>query len=247
MRKKDPSRRYSPIFRRTRRRCARRRSTPKPSIPSRAMLRARSSCMRGRGVRSQWEPDRLARSLRWRQDRTQRSTVLSATGASSQLRVWGKVAAASTSIQNGFEYQYEATADAASEYAKARAELDPLASESQAASGRAVRSRRRSAWRCVEHAHRCAAARFARCRGPRGGSRPRSGVYRVRKLIRALDGASWGARAAVSSATLLAEPANEGANVVSSLLDGLSGEGGQAVGVLGRGARLLVCIALGVC
>ena len=85
MRKKDPSRRCSPIFRRTRRRCARRRSTPKPSIPSRAMLRARSLCMRGRGVRSQWEPDRLARSLRWRQDRT-----LSATGASSQLRVWGR-------------------------------------------------------------------------------------------------------------------------------------------------------------
>ncbi|MFR3090639.1 MAG: hypothetical protein ACLTMP_01900 [Eggerthella lenta] len=41
----------------------------------------------------------------------------------------GKVAAASSSIDNGFEYHYEAVAKAAGEYEEARAELDPLADE----------------------------------------------------------------------------------------------------------------------
>ncbi len=38
----------------------------------------------------------------------------------------GKVAAASSSIQNGFEYHYNEVAKAADEYQKAREELDPL-------------------------------------------------------------------------------------------------------------------------
>lgn len=144
----------------------------------------------------------------------------------------GKVAAASTSIQNGFEYQYEATADAASEYAKARAELDPLASE--------VKQQAGGLFDRVEEA-------LGAVSGMRIDARPPGSLGVVVLAVdRGREAASTGfessfvrstgilgARAAVSSATLLAEPANEGANVVSSLLDGLSGEGGQAVGVLG--------------
>ena len=41
----------------------------------------------------------------------------------------GAGVAASSSIDNGFEYHYEAVAKAAGEYEEARAELDPLADE----------------------------------------------------------------------------------------------------------------------
>ena len=43
----------------------------------------------------------------------------------------GKVAAASSSIQNGFEYHYNEVAKAADEYQKARKELDPLSQQAK--------------------------------------------------------------------------------------------------------------------
>lgn len=144
----------------------------------------------------------------------------------------GKVAAASTSIPNGFEYHYEAVADAADEYAKARAELDPLASEvKRQASGLLDR---------VGEALGAASDMRIDARPPGSFGVVVLAVDRGREAVSAGFESSFvhsagmlGARVAVSSATLLAEPANEGANVVSSLLDGLSREGGQAVGAFG--------------
>lgn len=144
----------------------------------------------------------------------------------------GKVAAASTSIQNGFEYHYEAVADAADEYAKARAELDPLASEVKRQAG--------GLFDRVGEALGAASGMRIDARPPgslgvvvlavdRGREAASSGFES--SFVRSTG--TLGARAAVSAATLLAEPGDEGANVVSSLLDGLSGEGGQAVGALG--------------
>ena len=46
-------------------------------------------------------------------------------------------------------------------------------------------------------------------------------------------GGALGARAAVSAATLVADSSDEGATAVSSLLDGVKGQGGAAVGALG--------------
>lgn len=47
----------------------------------------------------------------------------------------GKVAAASSSIQNGFEYHYNEVAKAADEYQKARQELDPLSQQAKDMAG----------------------------------------------------------------------------------------------------------------
>ena len=144
----------------------------------------------------------------------------------------GKVAAASTSIQNGFEYHYEAVADAADEYVQARAELDPLTAE--------VKRRAGGLFDRVGEALGAAASMRIDARPPGalgavvlvvnvGRDVPSSGFES--SFVRATG--SLGARAAVSSATLVAEPANEGANVISSLLDGLADGGGAAVGALG--------------
>ncbi|OUO92127.1 molybdenum cofactor biosynthesis enzyme [Gordonibacter sp. An230] len=142
----------------------------------------------------------------------------------------GKVAAASASIDNGFEYHYEKVAEAAEDYERARAVLDPLSAE--------VRERAGGLLDRLGEA-------FGSVAGMRIDARPPGGLGVI--VLAACTGSSetaWagpfvqpagtlGARAAVSAATLVAEPAGEGASVVSSLLDGLRGDGGAAVGALG--------------
>ncbi len=144
----------------------------------------------------------------------------------------GKVAAASTSIENGFEYHYGKVAEAAEEYRKARDELDPLAAE--------VRERAGGLFDRVGEA-------FGEAAGMRIDARPPGalGVVALVASTGATDGArGWespfvrsagtlGTRAAVSAATLVADPSGEGGSVVSSLLDGLADQGGAAVGALG--------------
>ncbi len=144
----------------------------------------------------------------------------------------GKVAAASTSIENGFEYHYDAVADAADEYAEARADLDPLTAEVKRQAGGLLDR--------VKEALGAAASMRIDARPPGslgaialvvnvGRDAPSSGFES--SFVRASG--MLGTRAAVSAATLVAEPANEGANVVTSLLDGFADRGGTAVGVLG--------------
>ncbi len=144
----------------------------------------------------------------------------------------GKVAAASTSIQNGFEYHYEAVAQAADEYQEARAKLDPLAAEVKGKAGGLLE-------RCRDVLQRAGGMRIDAAPPGRFGV-----VAFVANTAAAAastgfasgyvhEAGSLGVRAAVSAATLLAEPSDEGRSVVSSLLDGLREEGGAAVGALG--------------
>ena len=144
----------------------------------------------------------------------------------------GKVAAASTSIENGFEYHYEAVAQAADDYRKARAELDPLAAEVKGKAGGLLDGcldvLRRAADMRIDAAPpgRFGAVAFAANANAAAASPGfASGFVR--------EAGELGARAAVSAATLLAEPSDEGKNVVSSLLDGLRERGGAATGALG--------------
>lgn len=81
----------------------------------------------------------------------------------------GSVASASTSIDNGFEYHYDAVAQAAADYQKARADAEPL---SRAAKGKAEGPFGRGSGR----ARRC-----GRLPHQSGSSRS-GGVHRLRRL-----------------------------------------------------------------
>lgn len=144
----------------------------------------------------------------------------------------GKVAAASSSIDNGFEYHYEAVAAAADDYVKARAALDPLSHEVK-----------RRAGGLLEQVKKALGA----VAGKRISAQP-PGWYGVIALVAntgsvaASDGfessfvggaGTLGTRAAVSAATLVADASEDGSTVVSSLLDGLKDQGGAAAGALG--------------
>lgn len=144
----------------------------------------------------------------------------------------GKVAAASTSIDNGFEYHYEAVVRAAEAYQKARSELDPLSSEVKDKAGGLID-------RCMDVLRRVGGMRIdARPPGRYGvvafvvnvAAAPASTGF-ASGFVR--EAASLGARGAISAATLLGDPSDEGKNVLSSLLDGLEERGGAAVGVAG--------------
>ncbi len=141
----------------------------------------------------------------------------------------GKVAAASSSIQNGFEYHYNEVAKAADEYQKAREELDPLNQQAKDMAGGLLDSVGKA---------------FVEACSQRIDITP-PGHYGVISLVSDTGTAQTrfpsslvfsegvgglGARVALSSVTLVKESSDEGKNVVTSFLDGLSGEGSAVVG-----------------
>lgn len=144
----------------------------------------------------------------------------------------GKVAAASSSIENGFEYHYEKVAEAAEAYQRARAELDPLAQE--------VKTRAGGLLDQVKEALGLAGSMRISARPP-GSKGVVALVANVGQTATARGfessfvhaGGVVGARVAVSAATLVAEPSEEGSTVVSSLLDGLADQGGTLTGTVG--------------
>ncbi|WP_165247793.1 molybdenum cofactor biosynthesis enzyme [Adlercreutzia sp. ZJ141] len=142
----------------------------------------------------------------------------------------GKVAAASSSIDNGFEYHYRIVAEAAQEYQQAREELDPLSNQ--------VKQGASSLFSDITDAMRQAGQQRISMRPP--GSQ---GVIVLAADVGSVpvgfqssfvaSPESMGARAAVSAATLVEEPASEAGNVIASVLDGLADTEGALVGGAG--------------
>ena len=141
----------------------------------------------------------------------------------------GKVAAASSSIPNGFEYHYSSVAQAVDEYAKARDALDEA---SKAAKGQA----KEMLGACRDALAEAANVRLrANPPGSKGAislvantqAAPASTGFESSFVA---DAGSLGVRAAVSGATLLEEEGGEGETVIASLLDGFAQDGGGAVG-----------------
>ncbi len=139
----------------------------------------------------------------------------------------GKVAAASSAIENGFEYHYNIVAQMASEYEKERRELD----------------------RCSQQVKDLAtnifdtlAAAFDEIKGQRIHCSPPGALGAVALVVNTgqmqthfasafvSSSQTLGLRAAVSAATLVSESSDEGKNIITSFLDGVTPESGGAVG-----------------
>ena len=144
----------------------------------------------------------------------------------------GKVAAASTSIENGFEYHYEAVAQEADNYQRARAELDPLTKHVKAKATNLFDT-------CLDLLRQVGGKRIDAQPPGRFGvisfavntseTTPSAGF--ANSFIR--EKGSLGTRAALSAATLIDEGSSEGKNVLSSLVDNLRNKGGVATGAIG--------------
>lgn len=144
----------------------------------------------------------------------------------------GKVAAASTSIPNGFEYHYEAVADEAFLYEEARHEAEGPSREVKDQAGglfeKLVDALKDSVGKRIHPSPpgKYGAVAFvvnAGTTSAAGGFA--SGFSR--------GGGSLGPRAAVSAATLVDEGSDEGRTVINSALDGVRANGGAAVGAAG--------------
>lgn len=132
----------------------------------------------------------------------------------------GKVAAASSSIENGFEYHYAAVADAAQRYQQAMEEMAPIARQVKDEAGGLLD-------RCAELVGLSADVRIDA--QPPG----RFGVVVLAVCLEEMPSSAGfsnafvsssgalGARVALSSATLLADEADQQGDVISSILDGL--------------------------
>ena len=144
----------------------------------------------------------------------------------------GSVAAASTSIENGFEYHYEAVADEALVYQRARHEADAPKSEVEAQLGdlfdKLVETAKKAAGKRIapEPPGKFGAVAFV----VNAGETSAAGGF-VSSFV--AGGSSLGPRAAVAAATLVDEGSDEGRTVINSMLDGLREDGGAAVGAAG--------------
>lgn len=148
----------------------------------------------------------------------------------------GKVAAASTSIENGFEYHYNAVAQAADEYQKARDKAAPTVQEAQDITSELLD---------ILQVAFGAAAKSRIDASPPGSS----GVVVIVVNLSTVDtregfvsnfiahSEALGTRVALSGATLLADPADETGSVIASMLDGVNSEG------VGTGATKAVLAA----
>lgn len=144
----------------------------------------------------------------------------------------GKVAAASTSIENGFEYHYVKVAEAAAEYQAGRERAAPEA--------QAVKSKVGNLFSDIGNCFKeMASVRIAVSPPGRygavsfvAGTDLRSASSGFENSFVASTGA-LGTRAAISAAVLVSDDPEQGATVISSILDGLKNEAGfLGVGVL---------------
>lgn len=144
----------------------------------------------------------------------------------------GKVAAASTSIDNGFEYHYEAVADEASVYEEERRKADAPKSEvKDKASGFLDRLKELVKDTFGKRIEPNPPGRFGSISFVVNiGSSSAAGNFASGFVSG--DG-TLGPRAALSAATLVGEESDEGKTVLNSMLDGLRQNGGVATGAMG--------------
>jgi len=143
----------------------------------------------------------------------------------------GSVAAASSSIANGFEYHYEAVADEAINYQRERARADePKSRVKELVEGlfeKLEEVAKKAAGKRIEVSPpgRYGVVAFVVNLGASDTDRFASGFLKVR--------GSLGPRAAVSAATLVDEGSDEGSTILSSLLDGFKEDAGVVAGAAG--------------
>ncbi len=141
----------------------------------------------------------------------------------------GKVPAASTSIDNGFEYHYAAVAQAAEDYQQARATLDSKTGEVKNQAGSLFD-------KCASLTVDLVADRISAT--PPGYKGAVAIVVNTGETATDTGFVSsfvsgdntLGARAAVSGSTLVEDEAHDGSSVITSLLDGFGQDAGAAVG-----------------
>lgn len=144
----------------------------------------------------------------------------------------GKVAAASTSIDNGFEYHYEAVADEAEAYERESAKAEqPKRQVRQSVQGflNQLGSLIRSfadARIDVDPPGRFGAIAFVVNAGSFDATRGLGSGF-------VSGGSTLGPRAALSAATLVGEWSDQGRNALNSLLDGIRYDGGALAGAAG--------------
>lgn len=146
----------------------------------------------------------------------------------------GNVAAATSSVQTGFEYHYARVAQAAKDYQKARQELDPLNKQVKDSAQGLLDA-------CGEYAKSALNGRIKA--NPPG----RFGAIAVVFDASSLDMQSWplaggmktlGPRCAISGAALMEDASEDGATVLTGLFDGLSNQAKDALGPLNDAAQL---------
>lgn len=159
----------------------------------------------------------------------------------------GKVAAASSSIENGFEYHYNEVAKAAEEYERAYNEFAPLSQEVKSMAGDLFDELTKGLEEVLSQRIDCSppgrsgAITLVVDRGTPSTAFPSP-------LVDSAGVGSLGARAALSAATLVPEESSEGETVLTSFLDGLKEAGAAPVGahvVLEMWSTLLTVYAQG--
>lgn len=144
----------------------------------------------------------------------------------------GKVAAASSSIDNGFEYHYNIVADEAAAYEEARKEAEEKKDEVKEDVGdlidKLVEALKETVDKRIEPSP---PGRFGSVAlVVNAGSSSAAGGFTSSFVT---FSGSLGPRAAISAATLLDEQSDEGRTAINSLLDGLREDGGVFVGAAG--------------
>ena len=144
----------------------------------------------------------------------------------------GRVASASTSIDNGFEYHYAAVAEAAEEYERERARADEQKSQ--------VKEKVSGLFDRLAELLEEAASKRIEVSPPgtygavaivvNAGTTPASSGF-ANGFVASTG--VLGPRVAVSASTLIDEGSDEGRTVINSMLDGLRQDGGIVVGAVG--------------
>lgn len=140
----------------------------------------------------------------------------------------GNVAAASSAIDNGFEYHYRIVAEAAQEYQRISEELGPLAEEVEQKSDSLLD---RLLGVITDLGNKRISAEPPGSKGAialvvNASATPTDAGFETTLA----PSGELGTRAAVAGATLVPDPAHDGSSVITALLDGFGSDGGTAVG-----------------